>query len=377
MARERLTNRARQSADDKTPYPGSVNQEGRAEEGRGSMTYRTFEPSVENHEGQDLGWVHENDENRNEMNIGIPDPASHTAITASADEGTDEADFQRKCLKAAQCAELVLGDKVSDRVLLAQARDFLAMDEDTLDRTIERFNRTETLYTAEKGEAKEEKKEEAPAPEGAAPVAPAVPPMPEPVALPKAPAAPVPTVACTAADAPKVEETKKEEVKEEVKEKVASKARALNLARLAARTLSVDQCTRENIAKQSEKFASMTDEVLALALVAAGEQPVVDDAAVAPVKEEEKEKVAELMTEKQQCPVAGINESDFDLSNEFNDGPTASDAAADAELASVFADPMIDSMYSQSPVASINDDVAGAAADLSGSSASSGGSAAV
>jgi hypothetical protein len=373
MARERLTSRARQSADDKTPYPGSINQEGRVEEGRGSMTYRTFEPSVENHEGLDTGWVHENDENRNEMHVGIPDPASNTLITAS-DEG-NEADFQRKCLKAAQCAELVLGEKVADRVLLAQARDFLALDEETLDRTIERFNRTEQLYAAEdkeeeKEEKKEGKKDEKPA--ESAPVAPAAP-APEPVALPKAPAAPAPTVAA--------KEEKKEEVKEEKAEGKketppvdadgkfckASKARALNLARLAARTLPVNECTRENIAKQTEKFASMNDEVLALALIAAGEQPVVDDACTAPVaaKEEKKEEKEEPKVEHSEVPagpmapqpIASVSESDFDLSGEFNDGPVTANAAADAELASIFSDPMIDAVYAPSMQASINDSI--------------------
>ena len=58
MARNRLTSRARQAADDQTPYPGSINQEGREEEGRGSMTYRTFEPSVANHELTDYTRVH-------------------------------------------------------------------------------------------------------------------------------------------------------------------------------------------------------------------------------------------------------------------------------------------------------------------------------
>jgi hypothetical protein len=368
MARERLTSRGRQSADDKTPYPGSINQEGRAENERGSMTYRTFEPSVENHEGVDYGDVHGNDEHRNEMNIGIPDPASKTLITASE----DEADYQRKCLKAAQAAELMLGERVSDRVLLAQARDFLALDEETLDRTIERFNRTEQFYAAEgKEEAKEEKLED----KGPAPVVPAEPSVPTP-AIPAAPVAPVvtPTVASKkdvcekckeekckcAAEAPKAEE-KKEEKAEEKKEMPpvdadgkfckASKARTLNIARLAARTLPVNECNRENIVKQSAKFASLSDDQVALALIACGEQPMVDEKAAEPVKAAKEEKVEEKVEEDvaAPAPVASVNESDFDLSGEFNDGPVAADAQADAELASLFSDPMIDSMYASQP----------------------------
>jgi len=343
MARERLTSRGRQSADDKTSYPGSINQEGRAENERGSNTYRTFEPSVENHEGVDYGDVHGNDEHRNEMNIGIPDPASKTLITAS---GEDEADYQRKCLKAAQAAELMLGERVADRVLLAQARDFLALDEETLDRTIERFNRTEQLYAAE---GKEEDK-------APAPVVPAEPSVPGPAA-PAAPVAPVvtPTVA---AKEEKVEEKKETPpVDADGKFCKASKARTLNVARLAARTLPINECNRENIIKQSAKFASMSDDQVALALIAAGEQPVVEEGkteekAAEPVKASKEEKVEEKEEEVVEAPkacTASVNESDFDLSGEWNDGPVAADANADAELASLFADPMIDSMYASQP----------------------------
>jgi hypothetical protein len=337
--RERLTSRGRQSADDKTPYPGSINQEGRVENERGSQTYRTFEPSVQNHEGVDYGDVHGNDEHRNEMNIGIPDPASKTLITA----GEDEADYQRKCLKAAQAAELLLGERVSDRVLLAQARDFLGMDEETLDRTIERFNRTEQLYAAE---GKEEKLEDkAPAPE-----VPAEPSTPTP-AVPAAPVAPVvtPTVAAKCEE----KEIPAEEAAEEKAEKpvVASKARSLNIARLAARTLPVNECNRANIVKQSAKFASLSDDQVALALVACGEQPLVDEKAAEPVKAaKEEEKVEEAPEAVEVAPkAASVNESDFDLTGEWNDGPVAANASDDAELASLFADPMIDSMYASQP----------------------------
>jgi hypothetical protein len=263
----------------------------------------------------------------------------------------------------------MLGERVSDRVLLAQARDFLAMDEETMDRTIERFNRTETLYAA-KGEKEEEKdegedkKEETPAVSDAAP-APAAP-MPEPVALPKAPA---PVVAGEMTFEP-MTAAKNEEEEEEEEEKPkackASKARALNIARLAARTLPVNECTRENIAKRAEKFASMSDEAVRLALVAAGEQPVVDEEAAKAKKDDTCPPcppcppVAPAAPAQPAAPVASVNESQFDLNEEFNDGPVAADAAADAELAAVFGDPM-DSVSMNMPIASINSEIADAA----------------
>lgn len=152
MGRERLTSRARQAADDKTPYPGSINQEGREEEQRGSMTYRTFEPSIANHELTDYTRVHGVSDQHNDIGFGIPDPASGMLVASS--------EYQAKCIKAAELAETFLGPKVSDRMLLAQARDFLSLDDEVLDRTIERFNRTDSLYVAAEDEDAEEDVEE-------------------------------------------------------------------------------------------------------------------------------------------------------------------------------------------------------------------------
>ena len=157
MARERLTSRARQAADDQTPYPGSINQEGREEEQRGSNTYRTFEPSVANHELTDFSKVHGVSDQHNEIGFGIPDPASGMLVASS--------EYQAKCIKAAELAETYLGPKVGDRMLLAQARDFLSLTDESLDRTLERFNRTDTMYVAEEEEAPAE---EAPAEDGRA-----------------------------------------------------------------------------------------------------------------------------------------------------------------------------------------------------------------
>jgi hypothetical protein len=231
------------------------------------MTYRTFEPSAENHEGVDYRWVHENDKH-NELGFGVPDPASSTLITS--------AEYYNRCLQAAELAEIFLGDKVSDRTLLAQARDFLQLEPQALGRSLDRFNRTEHVYTAEpepepepkKEEVKEEPKkasEKVFEPKVAAEAPKEEPKKEEPKA--EEPKKEEPK-ACAAA------EPKKEEPKKAAEKPVISKERAVNLAKLATRTLPADQCTRENVVERAKKLASMNDEQLALALVAAGEQPV-------------------------------------------------------------------------------------------------------
>jgi hypothetical protein len=369
MARRRLTARDRVAADDKTPYPGSINQEGRAEEGRGSMTYRTFEPSAENHEGIDYGNVHGGDRH-NEMGYGIPDPASGTLITGS--------EYQQKCLKAAELAELVLGEKVNDRMILAQARDFLALSSESLDAAIERFNRTETLYAAEEPKKEEPKKEEPKEEPKACAAAAEAPikvetPKEEPKACVDAPKVEAPKAAaeepkkdekpveppkpaCAAVEEPKKEEPKKEEPK------MASKARALNIARLAARTLAHNQCTRENIVAQSAKFASLSDEQIGLALLACGEQPVVEGTQqlVTPgtVQAPAATTVQAPPAAPAPAPVAsdfdaeitvaantGIDIAGFDFNTSLMDAPLAANASADAELASLYNDPMYDQPF--------------------------------
>lgn len=129
MARQRLTNE-RWSADMSIPYPGNVNQPERKD--HNSEEYHTFEPSIENHELQDLRTEWQ-DNPRDEIGFGVPKVA---AIRAAA-------------TKAVKMAVLYLGDKVSDSTIEAQARDFMRLGPKTLDASLQRFAKSEELYGAE------------------------------------------------------------------------------------------------------------------------------------------------------------------------------------------------------------------------------------
>jgi len=359
MARGRLTSRARQAADDQTPYPGSINQEGREEEQRGSNTYRTFEPSVANHELTDFSKVHGVSDQHNEIGFGIPDPASGMLVASS--------EYQAKCIKAAELAETYLGPKVGDRMLLAQARDFLSLTDESLDRTLERFNRTDTMYVAEEEEAPaeeapaEEAGEEAaegepeveieaapaPAAEVAIDSAPQandepdnptrqIPPMPEGEA-----AAPTTSGAGSmspeaAASAPEAAAAPVVEVEEAV---VMSEARAANLTNLAACTLKAEECTQENIVVAANKFASLDNDQIKSLLAGYGKVCVAEEVA----EEVEGEEVAAEAPEEDPVEVevataSTLDIGSFDLSEEFNDGPVTATAEEEAELASIFGD---------------------------------------
>jgi hypothetical protein len=375
MARERLTSRARQAADDKTPYPGSINQEGREEEQRGSMTYRTFEPSVANHEMTDYTKVHGVSDQHNEIGFGIPDPASGMLVAS--------ADYQAKCIKAAELAETFLGPKVSDRMLLAQARDFLSMNDEVLDRTLERFNRTDTLYVAEEMEVEEEVEEEgevevdeeamvevAPVEEG-----PAQNPDPEITNIEETPVAPAPEdPACDCNCTTKVEEETSNPARDipempegqaaspqvntmapaapvvEETAMVMSEEKATNLAQLAACTLQPHECTQANIVEQAKKFASMSDDQVKTLLASFGRTAVESEevdgteaacvAEEAPVEEAPAEVAGEACAEDtNEIDIAsetGIDIATLDLAEELHGSEVAMSANDEAELASVF-----------------------------------------
>jgi len=396
MARERLTSHARQAADDKTPYPGSVNQEGREEEQRGSMTYRTFEPSIANHELTDYTKVHGVSDQHNEIGFGVPDPASGMLVASTQ--------YQAKCIKAAELAETFLGPKVSDHMLLAQARDFLSLDDEVLDRTIERFNRTDTLYVAgededaeedveeenEEGEDESEEEEaaeavaepeagegeveeeaseeEAAAQEVAIPAAPAaampndetdnpsrqIPQMPEGQAAAPAGSGAGSMSPEAAASTPEAAVAPVVEV-EATEAMYMSEARATNLAQLAACTLQAHECTQQNIVKQAKKFASMNNEQVKVLLASFGRVAtddadaddvddkgacVAEDDAAAPIVDAPVEApvVEEEASEVEVASMQGIDISSFDLNEEFNDGPVTATEQDQAELASIFDD---------------------------------------
>ena len=353
MARERLTSRARQAADDQTPYPGSINQEGREEEQRGSNTYRTFEPSVANHELTDYNKVHGVSDQHNEIGFGIPDPASGMLVASP--------EYQAKCIKAAELAETFLGPKVGDRMLLAQARDFLSLSDETLDRTLERFNRTDTMYVAEAvEEAVEEAEEEAEeaveeAVEEAKEVVEGEPEV-------EVEAAPAPVEEAVVDSAPQENDEPDNSVRQipqmpegeaaaptatetpvvEEAEVVMSEARAANLTNLAACTLKPEECTQENIVVAARKFASLDNDQIKSLLAGYGKECVAEEEEeVSPEEGTEAPVVAEAPLEETEVEVATASTLDigsFDLSEEFNDGPVMATAEEEAELASIFGD---------------------------------------
>jgi hypothetical protein len=152
-SRVRLTARDRSGAD-QTPYPGNVNQPDRKDPDW--EDYHTFEQKV-NHELPDMRKDWQND-SRDDLGFGIPEAWGKSPTVASARIAAN---------KAVRVAVLLLGEKVSDDVLEAQARDLMSMSMTAMDRTIQRFAETQDLYAADEKEevkeevkASEEKKEE-------------------------------------------------------------------------------------------------------------------------------------------------------------------------------------------------------------------------
>lgn len=138
MARVRLTKRT--AAADKTPYPGTVNQERNDPE---MNQYDNFEHTV-NHELPDMRTEWKNDQ-RNEIGVGIPTVAS---IRASAN-------------RAVKLAVLLLGEKAPEKMIEAQARDFMALGGKALNASLARFAETEELYAADEDSAEEPKAKKA------------------------------------------------------------------------------------------------------------------------------------------------------------------------------------------------------------------------
>lgn len=140
--RVRLT--ARMAADGSIPYPGNVNQPDRTDPSW--EQYHTFEQQV-NHELPDMR--HEwKDDSRDDIGFGVPEsnPPTVASVRIAAN-------------KAVRIAVLLLGEKVSDSVIEAQARDLMAMNGEAMDRTLDRFAQTQELYAKDE-EVKEEVKEE-------------------------------------------------------------------------------------------------------------------------------------------------------------------------------------------------------------------------
>jgi len=140
--RVRLTRR-RKAVEDNTPYPGTVNQPDRTFKKRDQ--YDNWDEVV-NHPLPDMR--HEWQDNpRDDIGFGIPKEStlSVASIRVAAN-------------KAVRLAVLLLGEKVGDEAIEDQARDFMGMTQESLDRSLARFADTQTLYEAEdKGKEEEEK----------------------------------------------------------------------------------------------------------------------------------------------------------------------------------------------------------------------------
>ena len=139
MARKRLTRRL--AADDTTPFPGDVGNPDRTDPK--SDAYDPYQQTV-NYELPDMRaeW---RQEKRNEIGFGVPTYAS----------------VRQAASKAVKLAMLLLGDKVEEDVIEAQAKDFMRLGSDVLDSSLSRFMETEKLYAEDEDEDDEEKKEEA------------------------------------------------------------------------------------------------------------------------------------------------------------------------------------------------------------------------
>jgi hypothetical protein len=142
MARIRLTDprrmaSGRMAVEDNTPYPGTVNQPDRKFKRRDEYD---IDWETVNHPYPDMR--HEwKDDARDEIGFGIPEgsPPKIAAVRVAA-------------TKAVRAAVLLLGEKVEDDVIEAQARDFMAMGAESLDRTLQRFADSQSLYVADEDE---------------------------------------------------------------------------------------------------------------------------------------------------------------------------------------------------------------------------------
>jgi len=147
--RKRLTARKiRESALDKTPFPGDINNE----LSQSDADHAGYAP-YEQQPGWDLtqeGDPAVGDDDREENNLG--------KVRSAA--------FKAKCVKSTKLAALLLGEKVSDEVIEEQALDFLNLPAKSIDASLKRFMASDSLYRelqkkeAEEDDAEEEKEDE-------------------------------------------------------------------------------------------------------------------------------------------------------------------------------------------------------------------------
>ena len=152
--RVRMTRR--QAADDQQPYPGSINQPGRVEEGRKSDDYEIDSYEVPGWELQDLPTKFDDQSLRN--SIGFTEQTSTPAESRKATEART-AHVQRvrvAASKAVRLAVLLLGDKVPEKMIEGQAHELMRLGDVGLSRALKRYAMTSKLYAEEEEVVEEE-----------------------------------------------------------------------------------------------------------------------------------------------------------------------------------------------------------------------------
>lgn len=317
MSRVRLTARGR-SAADQTPYPGNVNQPDRNDPAWDQ--YHTFEQKV-NHELPDMRHQWQ-DDSRDGIGFGVPEAWGKSPTVASVRVAAN---------KAVRMAVLLLGDKVSDEVIEAQAKDLMAMGHVAMDRTLQRFADTQKLY-AEEAEKVEEKVEEKKAAEK----------------VEDKPAEKVEekTAASEAQFTPKIEkpgaevkaaDEKKEEPKEDLKAMVTAAVReALSAAMPEFIQKKIDEKKEDEKAakKGADESVEKKDEK---ACKAADEKPADEKKEEVKAADESEKKDETVVEEKKASaePKKAMGEFDIELQSSMEDEPAA-DPEADERLASLF-----------------------------------------
>jgi hypothetical protein len=317
------------------PYPGNVNQPDRRDPDW--EQYHTFEQTV-NHELPDMR--HEwKDDSRDDIGFGIPEanPPTVASVRVAAN-------------KAVRVAVLLLGEKVDDDVIEAQARDFMSLSQEAMDRTLDRFAKSQALYAEDDDEDEDEKKEDKKASKELADKASEVP---APV---KAPDKADEKKAEDKADEKKEEkkaEDKAEDKKEEKKEAKSKKSDDEDEAeeKKEAKSKKSDdedeaedkkEEKKEAKSKKSEDKKEMP-EFIKEKIEESKKDKKADEDDDEEEKDEDKSKKAdedddeEEKDEKKEAKVAGPNEMDIELTSAA-DEEVEPDPEADAQLASLFDD---------------------------------------
>lgn len=324
MSRVRLTARGRSGAD-QTPYPGNVNQPDRTDPAWDE--YHTFEQKV-NHELPDMRHQWQ-DDSRDEIGYGVPETWGKSPTVASVRVAAN---------KAVRVAVLLLGDKVSDEVIEAQAKDLMAMGHSAMDRTLSRFADTQKLYAEDEAEKKDEEKkaaddkaDEKPADKAeekkAADEKPAEKVDEKKTAVSEAQFKPTIAIPGSEEQPKKAADEKKEEPKEDIKAMVTAAVReALSAAMPEFIQKKIDEKKDDKSEKKDEK-----------ACKAADEKPADEKKEEVKAADESEKKDEPVVEEKKASaePKRAMGEFDIELQSSIDD-EIAPDPEADERLASLF-----------------------------------------